>query len=119
MGPECVLSLCSVVRIQRRFTQPFLNAIVVPRLQVTERLGRASSPAVRAKLQALLQAAVQGIAVNPTVTTEDLFIFVHGAMDAGLAAEEAARAAAAAAAEAAGQASADGAASFCLFSQAD
>lgn len=79
------------------------------RLQVTEQLGRASSPLVRAKLQALLQAAIQGIAVNPTVTTQDLFVFAHGAMDAGLAAEEAARAAAAAAAEAAGQPSANGA----------
>lgn len=77
--------------------------------QVSERLSAASSPAVRAKLQALLQAAIQGIAANPTVTAADLFVFAHGAMDAGLAAEEAARAAAAAAAEAAGQHGAGGA----------
>ncbi len=48
--------------------------------------------------------------MNPTVTTADLLVFVQGAMDSGLAAEEAARAAAAAAAEAAGQAPANGAA---------
>lgn len=53
---------------------------------------------------------MQGVAVNPTVTTADLLVFVHGAMDSGLAAEEAARAAAAAAAEAAGQAPDNGAA---------
>ncbi len=53
---------------------------------------------------------MQGVAVNPTVTTADLLVFVHGAMDSGLAAEEAARAAAAAAVEAAGQAPANGAA---------
>ncbi|BDA46528.1 probable small subunit processome component 20 homolog [Coccomyxa sp. Obi] len=82
-----------------------------PLLQpVTERLSQASSPAVRGKLQALLQAAIQGVAVNPTVTTADLLVFVHSAMDAGLAAEEAARAAATAAAEAAGQAPANGSA---------
>ena len=72
-------------------------------LQVTGRLGEASNPKARAKLQQLLQAAVQGVLANDSVSPSDLLIFIHGALEAGAAAEEAAQAATQAAAEAPGE----------------
>ena len=74
-------------------------------MQVVGRLGEASSPKVRAKLQQLLQAAVQGVLANDSVSPSDLLLFIHGVLEAGIAAEEAAQAAAQAAAEAPGSAS--------------
>jgi hypothetical protein len=71
-------------------------------MQVTERLPQASNPQVRAKLGGLLHAAVSGLALNRTVTAEDLLVFVYGVLEDGLEAEEAAQRAARAAAEAAG-----------------
>lgn len=74
-------------------------------MQVVGRLPEASSPKVRAKLQQLLQAAVQGVLANDSVSPSDLLLFIHGVLEAGIAAEEAAQAAAQAAAEAPGGAS--------------
>lgn len=71
-------------------------------LQVIARLGEASNPKARAKLQQLLQAAVQGVLANDSVSPSDLLIFIHGVLEAGVAAEEAAQAAAQAFAEAPG-----------------
>ncbi len=59
---------------------------------------------MRTKLASLLAAAARGIGANPTAGAADLLVFVHGVLDAGLAAEEAAAEAAKAAAETAGQA---------------
>ena len=70
--------------------------------QVMGRLGEASNPKVRAKLQQLLQAAAQGVLANASVSPADLLIFVHGILEAGIAAEEAAQSAVQAAAEAPG-----------------
>lgn len=68
--------------------------------QVVGRLGEASNPKVRAKLQQLLQAAAQGVLANASVSPADLLIFVYGILEAGIAAEEAAQLALQAAAEA-------------------
>ena len=59
---------------------------------------------MRAKLVALLQAAARGVSANPTATPADVVLFVHGVLEAGVAAEEEAAAQAGAAAEAVGQA---------------
>lgn len=72
-------------------------------MQVTNRLSEASNPHVMDKLKKLQQAAVAGLALNPTVTPADLLVFVYGVLKSGMAAEEAAQEAARAAAEAAGQ----------------
>ena len=71
-------------------------------LQVIGRLGEASNPKARAKLQQLLQAAVQGVLANDSVSPSDLLIFIHSVLEAGVAAEEGAQAAAQAFAEAPG-----------------
>ncbi len=70
--------------------------------KVVGRLGEASNPKVHAKLQQLLQAAVQGVLANDSVSPSDLLLFIHGILEAGIAAEEAAQAAVQAAAEAPG-----------------
>ena len=67
------------------------------------RLGEASNPKVRAKLQQLLQAAVQGVLANNSVGPSDLLLFIHGVLEAGIAAEEAAQTAVLAAAQAPGE----------------
>ena len=72
--------------------------------QVVGRLGEASNPKVRAKLHQLLQAAVQGVLANDSVSPSDLLLFIHGVLEAGIAAEEAAQTAVQAAAEAPGAA---------------
>jgi len=69
---------------------------------VVGRLGEASKPKVRAKLQQLLQAAVQGVLANDSVSPSDLLVFIHGVLEAGIGAEEAAQTAVHADAEAPG-----------------
>ena len=59
---------------------------------------------MRAKLQQLLQAAVQGVLANDSVSPSDLLVFIHGVLEAGIAAEEAAQTAVHADAEAPGDA---------------
>jgi len=71
---------------------------------VVGRLGEASKPKVRAKLQQLLQAAVQGVLANDSVSPSDLLVFIHGVLEAGIGAEEAAQTAVHAEAEAPGDA---------------
>ena len=69
--------------------------------QVTERLASAGLPAVRQRLAALLAAAERGVLANPTVSPQDLLLFMHTTLSGVLAAEEAAAVAVAADAEAA------------------
>ncbi|KAK9818396.1 hypothetical protein WJX72_012002 [[Myrmecia] bisecta] len=64
-------------------------------------LGEASNPKIRAKLAQMLQSAVRGIQANPSAGPEDVLVFVHSALEGGLAAEEDAQAAARQKAEAA------------------
>jgi len=68
---------------------------------VRRHMADASSPKVKSKLSQLLQAAVKGLLVNPTVTPTDLCMFFYATTNAGLTAEEATRAATNARAQAA------------------
>jgi U3 small nucleolar RNA-associated protein 20 len=68
---------------------------------VRRHMADASSPKVKSKLSQLLQAAVKGLLVNPTVTAADLCMFFYATTSAGLTAEEATRAATNACAQAA------------------
>ena len=70
-------------------------------MQVKARLSDAGVPAVRAKLSALLEAALRGLANNTTAAPQDVLVFVSGVLEAVVPAEAAAMKHAEAAAEAA------------------
>ncbi len=59
---------------------------------VRGRLGEATAPAIRAKLEMLLAAVVRGVALNPSVTPAELAAWLVGLLDEAMGVEEAARA---------------------------
>lgn len=69
---------------------------------MSQRLAEAKNPKIRSRLVQMIEAAVRGVGQNPTAGSEEQLVFIHSALDSGMAVEEASIARAKAAAQAAG-----------------